>query len=230
MNLRLIEVSVLISVGWAAALFFVVRRWLRQRQAWQWWHQQQMLQRHYQAESIRDGLLQQTFAFRRYLEGMPQSEAEPATRWLDRFQTYYQSLEGLSNQLSPPFVADSLPLALQFALKDWQRSHPALQLQLDLPTDWPSGSPSQNQTVLSVTMALLRLLTAEATPQRLTLALSREASQHRLIFELAETAAADASAARIRHLKEIFRSLAAGQLDVSRQGATQVGRLCWRDE
>ncbi|MEM8806771.1 MAG: hypothetical protein AAGF01_12145 [Cyanobacteria bacterium P01_G01_bin.38] len=224
----------LITIGWATALYFLTRRWLHQRQAWQWWHEQQRLQLYHQAESIRDDLLQQTFAFRRYLESTVQPEASQTERWIDRVQTFYQSLESLSNELSPPFVADSLPLALQFALKDWQRSHPNLELRLDLPADWPHNSPNKNQIVLSILIELLTLVTSDdSTRQHLKLSLSRESTFHKLTFRLSghesRSVHSLAKLSEVKHLKEIFHNLAAGRLEMMHSGSTLLGQLYWRD-
>ncbi|MGB7087673.1 MAG: hypothetical protein WBD47_19090 [Phormidesmis sp.] len=268
MNTLLIEVIVLITIGWATTVYWLTRKWLRQKVAWQWWHEQQALQLHHQAESIRDGLLQQTFAFRRYLENSPESYLEnssksvsententdrhlashqpaatPTTHWLEQFQTFYQSLESLSNDLSPPFVADSLPLALQFVLKDWARcqgfslgSEQAQRtLQLDLPADWPLGSPAKNKIILSIVTRLLSLLTSPDTrSQQLQLTLSHELDLRTLSFTLdgnkPQSIEAISRSPEIQHLKEIFHSLAAGRLEISHEGELVTGQLCWRDE
>ena len=230
------------TMGWAIALSWAIRRWLRQRLAWQWWQRQQALQSHHKAESIRDGLLQQTFAFRRYLEtaaerpagtALPaQPERDRTAHWLAQFQTFHQSLEDLSNELSSPFVADSLPLALQFALKDWARSHPNLSLQLALPADWPQPSLNQNQAILAVTAELLKLLPTHSAEQ-LQVGLASEPPQHTLTFELTgeDVSAIQTAIAQpeIQHLKEIFHSLIAGRLEIDKVSNGLIVRLCWRE-
>ncbi|NJM99946.1 MAG: hypothetical protein HC800_24910 [Phormidesmis sp. RL_2_1] len=159
-NILIIEVMVLITVGWAATLYRWRQKWQRQQQAWQWWHQHQALQSHHTAESIRDGLLQQTFAFRRYLEalekdGPTSSSPEQTARWLERFQTFYKSLETLSDELSPPFLADSLPLALKFTLNNWifspahgESGHSASgpSLHFNLPTTGPMAQRTKTKS------------------------------------------------------------------------------------
>jgi hypothetical protein len=243
-NILLIEVVVLITIGWATTLCALKRKWMRERQAWQWWQTQQTLQSHHTAESIRDGLLQQTFAFRRYLENNIESDlcgqpkAEQTARWLERFQAFYQSLESLSNQLSPPFTADSLPLALQFVIKNWQKSHPTLTLQLSLPPDW-SHSSQKNQAILSVVTGLLTLLLPkDSTAQHLQLALSSEQALHTLTLKIEGISPHDpkniVASPEVQHLKEIFHSLTAGRLDINNKemdtGSSLTGRLCWRDD
>lgn len=240
----------LTTIGWTTTLYWLTRRWLRQRIAWQWWQQQQSLQRHHTAESIRDGLLQQTFGFRHYLEstaaaqGNEPAEASQAAHWLTRMQALYQSLESLSNELSPPFVEDSLPLALQFAIKNghWRRFttapsavedlRSASQTQLHLPESWPHNSPQQNQIVLSVTMELLAMTMPERNPdQTLEIALQTKDNLHTLILTL-ETMnyhqiQAVTDSAELRHLKEIFHSLAGGRLETGQTGKALIGRLSW---
>lgn len=235
MNILLIEVFVVITIGWAATLYWVTRRWLRQKLAWQWWQAQQTQRLHHQAESIRDRLLQQTFAFRRYLESQPTANApHPAQteRWVNRFQSFYQSLESLSNELSPPFVADSLPLALQFIVKDWQKTRLQLTLTFDMPPDWESRSPQQNQPILSIVTALLSILVpTENIPQQLHLTLSQNDNRNTLELTLQGNAVPTSqsllSTPEIQHLKEIFHSLVAGQLEISQDGAAVISQLSW---
>ncbi|MGB3296590.1 MAG: hypothetical protein WBB01_26695 [Phormidesmis sp.] len=256
MDNLLIEVMILITLGWAATLYKSQRKWLRQQQAWQWWHRQQTLQAHHNAESIRDGLLQQTFAFRRYLESAavhtassdtstsvsPDTASMPEqTRWLERFQTFYQSLESLSDQLSPPFLVDSLPLALRFAIENWQHEQPhssaqrssITDIQFSFPPDWPQSPPHQNQIILSVVVSLLPLLIPPGhSASQLNIALSREDTCSALILQLHnnpdKTTPNISELAEIQHLKEIFHSLAAGRLEISQKASSLTSRLHWR--
>ena len=236
----------LITVGWAATLYRWQRKWLRQQQAWRWWHQQQAIQSHHTAESIRDGLLQQTFAFRRYLETADQSIDSPnwqqTNRWLERFQTFYQSLESLSDELSPPFIADSLPLALKFTITSWQ-SLPTQQLtapavHFDLPTDWSSSSPHQNQAVLSVVTVLLTLLSREGhsdhTKNQLSIALCQIDAANTLTLKIVGKQNPATSniteLEEFQHLKEIFHSLTAGRLEISQEDTILTSRLYWQND
>ena len=234
----------LITIGWLATLYSWRQRWLRQRQAWQWWHQHQAVQSHQTAESIRDGLLQQTFAFRRYLETAGQGDSgraiasEQNTRWLDRLQTFYQSLESLSDELSPPFVADSLPLALQFTLKNWQSAQGDLfrdrpDLRLSIPSDQLQSSPHHNQIILSILTTLLTVLTpAGNSHTQLTVNLSHEADLNTLILKISNNTAPPlpkvSEIAELQHLKEIFHSLMTGKLDISQETTSITSRIQWQ--
>ena len=229
----------MITIAWATTFYYLTQKWLRQKLAWQWWQAQQTQQLHQQAESIREGLLQQAFAFRRYLESKPtapdatHSDPEQTARWLARLQAFYQSLENLSNELSPPFVADSLPLALQFVIKDWMRSHPNLTLDFNAPPDWPAKSPNRNQLVLSLVTALLTLFNPEEDTAHLQVRLSQESERYTLELILqgadAQSHRAIVAQPETRHLKEIFHSLAAGQLEINQEDASLKCQLSWHD-
>lgn len=252
----------LITVGWAATLYRWRQKWQRQQQAWQWWYQQQTLQSHHTAESIRDGLLQQTFAFRRYLEMVGQSDRpHPSTpaqtaHWLERFQTFYQSLETLSDKLSPPFIADSLPHALKFTLNNWIASlaqNEALQneafaseqipsekgpaipaIQCHLPADWPQNSSHQNQIILSITTALLTILVPKGqSVKQIDINLCHTAATNTLTLKIdSESGQAISKILELvefQHLKEIFHSLAAGRLEISQIGNSLTGYLYWQN-
>ena len=238
----------LITVGWLATFYAWRQQWQRQQQAWQWWYQQQALQSHHTAESIRDGLLQQTFAFRRYLEtlekdGLTSSSPEQTARWLERFQTLYKSLETLSDELSPPFLADSLPLALKFTLNHWafdpadsesapDKSCPALHF--NLPADWPYSSAHQNQIILSIVTALLTFLapTGQSVKQ-ISIDLHHQAADNTLALTIdskpGQSISKVSELAELQHLKEIFHSLTAGRLEISQAENSLTSRLSWQN-
>ncbi|MBE9066070.1 hypothetical protein IQ260_05330 [Leptolyngbya cf. ectocarpi LEGE 11479] len=220
------------TLAGTTALYSAVRR--RRRRAWQWWHQRQTAQLHKQAESIRDDLLQQTFAFRRYLESTlaTHADTDQAEQWLERFQSFYQSLEQLSDRLSPPFIDDSLPLALQFMVQTWQHSHPGLTVKLDVPSDWPGQSVNNNPIILSVITGVIELLTP-VDDYQLQIILERQDNLCTLTFKQENYQATGqkicASTPEITHLKEIFCGLTAGRLDIVTTETGLSGQLCWQD-
>lgn len=245
----------LITTGWLTTMRWWSQRWLRQQSAWQWWHQQRTLQLHGTAESIRNDLLQQTFAFRRYLENTAAERSttaddmhpqhairrkhEPSEQWLEKLQTLHQTLENLSNELSPPFLSDNLPLALNFMVHYRRYTISTLSIDLKLPTDWPfdlsqQGSPIKNQLVLSVLTELLTLLLDHReTAQHLRITLHREATTRLLSVDVedSDTDALQCIAQKpeVRHLQEIFYSLAGGQLALGVEGAALTSCLRWND-
>ncbi|MBE9066995.1 hypothetical protein IQ260_10040 [Leptolyngbya cf. ectocarpi LEGE 11479] len=147
-----VEVLIIIAAGISVFSVFSMRRLLYQRQISQWFYTRQCHQLLTQSEVIREQLLQQTFALMRSQElgAMDASSTEDAQHWqncLAQTQTFNQSLESLSNELWPPFVEESLPLALQHIIKQWTDPK-AIQLSLELPSDWPQQQPDKQRMVL----------------------------------------------------------------------------------
>lgn len=238
----------LTTIGWLATLYAWRQKWQRQQQAWQWWQQQQATHSHHTAESIRDGLLQQTFGFRRYLETLEDTISPPNShstqpqaqtdQWLARFKTFHQSLETLSDELSPPFVADSLPHALQFTLNTWhsvqrQSAQTLPACQIELPQDWPEdqSTSQQNQTLLSTVKALLNLmLPPEHTASQLIVKLSYQDVQNMLMVTIAYSEPLTPQAQpELEYLKEVFHSLTAGQLEITHKALSITGCFSWQN-
>lgn len=213
---------------------------MRQRLAWQWWYRRQVSRLHHSAESIRNGLLQHTFALRRQLESTEKNQ--PANnptqdQWLDDVQTIYHSLERLSNDLLPPFLIDNLPLAFNFAVQARQYAAPSLKLSLELPTDWPNDSTEpdvayKNQMLLSVFIELLTLLIdRRESAQQLRIVLKCYASQRSLSIEIVDS---DSTALRciaqkqeVQYIQEIFQTLSGGQLELAQEGTVLTAQMNW---
>ncbi|MEM9977734.1 MAG: hypothetical protein AAF808_08880 [Cyanobacteria bacterium P01_D01_bin.2] len=212
-------------VGSAIATSRSQQRVQQQQQAWHWWYSQQQQQQQYQAEIVRDGLLQEAFALRRCLENGSSNTPVP----LEQFNQFYRALENLSNQLSPPFIEDSLPLALQFLLKHYGQLETALTLEPD--TDWSSDKSESNQTVVAVVAELLPLLAQAAQPP-LQVRLWRSGSLNNLRFTRhilhQQTARSLLNSVEVEHLKEIFHSLLSGTLDIKQTNAELMCQLSWR--
>lgn len=231
----------LITVGWLATLYAWRQKWQRQQQAWQWWQQQQATQSHHTAESIRDGLLQQTFAFRRYMENIDTADGLAGTSdtsqqnqthdWLNRFQSFHQSLEALSDELSPPFVADSLPHALQFTLKSWQTNQKLNPCHIELPQTWHYSTPQQNQAVMSILNALLTfLLPSKHSATQLSATLSHQDSLNSLLVTIKYNEPPESQEQpELSYLKEIFHSLTAGQLTITHETFSMTSELSWQN-
>lgn len=255
-----------------------------QRRAWQWWQTRQMLLSAHQADVIRDGLLQQAFALRRYLESsrevaksfsnnraldncqadnnkqaqnssvhshleqsaMPTCAIwvsdQQAVEWIDRFESIYHALENLSNMLSPPYMAENLPLALQFVLnhldnnqfgrRDWP---PNMRVQLCCDSHWPYPTPNKNRLVVPTVVELLDVLAIKGELQSpdLKLTLNSRMIKRTLTFQLDNCERTSiqkiTKSAEIRYLKEVFHSLTAGRLEIIHEGTSLIGQLSWYD-
>lgn len=128
--------------------------------AWllRWWyrHQAQWLNR--EADTIRNGLLQDLFAVRRQLELLPGDGGLAAVEHL------YQSLEDLGNRLSSPYLHDSLPLAIQQALASWPTQ---VSARAELPSQWPVEPVEHTLLLLAVLNDLGQALAVQPSLPRL---------------------------------------------------------------
>ncbi|MEO1591081.1 MAG: hypothetical protein AAFU71_07295 [Cyanobacteria bacterium J06632_22] len=182
--------------------------------AWRWWHAQQQQRQQQQANTIRDGVLQQAFGFRRYLEQISVSAADnpPESTWLTRFNQLYQQLETLSNELLPPFAEDSLPLALQCLLNRRPIPIPlaAPRHERDLPV-------ASNQTVLAVVSELLPILQTHPQPWQAHLTYSDEGQILSFTCDVLATSAVPQlqNTKEINYLQAIFHSLTSGTLEIN---------------
>jgi hypothetical protein len=241
---------------WLVALYAWQKKVRRQQQAWRWWYKQKNLQSHDIAEAIREGPLQQAFALRRALEngswqvGGPDLKSttalssghispEQTAHWLETFQALYQTLASLSDQLSPPFIADSLPLALQYTLKHYtfrQLGNFELNFKV-VPAHWPLDPSHKNQAILSTVTSLLALLLPRSDlNQPVNLILNCKNSLNiltirlRPVDSLSDTSDEIAELPEVQHLKEIFHSLTAGHLAINQTATALIGRLYWQNE
>lgn len=206
---------------------FSMRRLLYQRQISQWFYTRQFDQLLTQSEIIREQLLQQTFALMRSQElgAMDASSAEDAQHWqncLALTQTFNQSLESLSNELWPPFVEESLPLALQHVVKQWADPK---TIQLELPSDWPQQQPDKQRMVLWCVRQCLLVLQSSERPASLSLYLIEIKNRAKLwlsLDRLALDTMNDTSLQdELKQIQQIFQFLMPGRCQIT-YGETSV--------
>lgn len=129
-----------------------------------------------QSDRIRNSLLQDTFAIRRSLELSLASDGWESIQsrqgWLSQIEQLHSSLEALSDALTPPYLEDSLPLALQALLESWRSSHPEIDIHTELPSVWAEKDAGYHSTLLSTIDELLNIaLSEELNPVKVRLTL-----------------------------------------------------------
>ena len=133
---------------------------LETRQTLRWWSKMQIAQLWHESDRIHNGVLQKVFTVRRELELSMLNEPEVLSGkhrdWLTQIEQIHSSLEALSSRLSPPYLEESLPLAIQAMLQSWTVRYP-LTLKTELPLQWINESPEHNQTLLRLLNEVLRL-------------------------------------------------------------------------
>ncbi len=161
--------SVVLSAG-AAICVGIFLSYSRARRALRWWERRRGFQLYCETERIRNGLLQESLAMRRSLElwlgDTHEISLEHVRGWLKGIEKFHHSLGQLSDRLSPPFVEESLPLAIQYLLELWQTYNPHLNIQMELPGDWQDESPECSRVILIALDELLRITLSQGGTSR----------------------------------------------------------------
>jgi hypothetical protein len=159
------------------------------QQAMQWWDEQQALQFNTQATKIRDRLLQDLFAARRSLELIPTDSIRTSLsnhqNYLATIETLHQQFEEISNYLAPPYLEESLPLAIQHRIERWKTQYPMVNIELDVPAHW-NGKPSERHRILLRTLDEFLRLSISHVPnlEALHICLSIQGSKHLLTIQI----------------------------------------------
>lgn len=219
-------------LAWLLAAHLGTRRILR------WGYQRQANQLGNEAEKIREGLLQESFALRRSLE-LALADDRACTKevktWLTQMETIQHSLEALTDRLSPPYLNDSLPLAIQHILQHWQTTHPGLRLDIELPMHWGEEPIAQRRVILAFLKELLPIIAAQPLPEtvlyaQLKTSFSQQARSS-LLIQLTAPNTADLFASagpELADLQQFFQVLADGKCYCQQQGSTVTWRCQWR--
>jgi len=148
-----------------AILIWLFVSYFRAQRALRWWERRRGFQLYCETERIRNGLLQESLAMRRSIELLLgdscQISLQSVRDWLKGIETFHNSLGQLSDRLSPPYVEESLPLAIQYLLELWQTYNPKLNIQIELPGDWRDESPECSRVILIALDELLRITLSE---------------------------------------------------------------------
>ena len=160
-----------ILIACIAIIIWLFVSYSRARRALQWWERRRAFQLYCETERIRNGLLQESLAMRRSIELLLGDSCEISLQsvrdWLTGIEKFHHSLGQLSDRLSPPYVEESLPLAIQYLLELWQTYNPKLNIQMELPRDWPDESPECSRVILIALDELLRITLSEVATSHL---------------------------------------------------------------
>lgn len=231
-----VEGSVVV-IACAVMLLWLLASYLRAQHALQWWHRRQSLQLCRQAESIRDGLLQDSFVMRRNLELSLVNQGERSEQsdkiLLSMVEKFHASLKQLSDDLSPPYVEDSLPLAIQYGLDAWKFNHPDVKFELDLPIHWQQESQEHSRLLLR---AIDELLQITVSGQRQAALIAVGLTQQGPLAELkVHTTYSQASAwvdhtptVELNYLRQTFRFLTMGECFYHRSDQSVTWYFRWR--
>lgn len=193
-----------------------------------WWYQQQTRLLIEEADTIRNGVLQDVFALRRRLEllcqeGLGPGDCEPCLEDVERI---YAALQGLSDRISSPYLEDSLPLAMQHFLQPWRSRLP---LQVKLHNPWEPEPVELVALLLAfLNQVLQKVASGEEIPECCGIYLQKSDAGKALVLQLAYPAALPPAlvaldqSADMSPLLQTFHLLGEGssQLAVSPQALT----------
>jgi hypothetical protein len=142
----------------SAMLLWVYMDSYQVRQAFRWWSERQFRHQGLESDRIRNGMMQEMFALRRGIELWHNQDnaTHNSIGWLAQATHLQRSLEQLCHQLSPPFIEDSLPLAIQSMAESWQLEL-SCSTQVDVSIDWQAEPQSKDYVILATLSELLRL-------------------------------------------------------------------------
>lgn len=179
-----------------SGLWFVIR-WHRLQQALQWWYRQHVLRLFDEAEAVRNGVLQDAFMLRRTLElssvqhpGIPPELRSMLIAGADRetllktLEELHDSLKRFSDFLSPPYLEDSFPMAIDHLLKSYQYQHAHVALDLSMPATWRADPYEQSRVVWIAIDELLRIMLKACSVQSISACLTQTSTAHQLVIKV----------------------------------------------
>ena len=209
---------------------------IRSRRALQWWQARQSRQLLSEAEKIRDGLLQESFTIRRSLELSLEDGRSTSTKLsqdlLKKMEKFYHSLEQLSDHLSPAYIEDSLPLAIQGVVESWQTYNSRLKIEIELPTAWRQEPIDRSLVILRVLDELLRITASQLVRElSLQIRLNQQGNLAELIVQIrypdVSTLVSDWGREDLEYLSQTFEFLISGQCSRRREELTVAWYFRW---
>lgn len=211
------------KLAWVLTFVGVAVSHLKIRQTWRWWSNRQLLRLHQEAEIIRDRLLQDSFILRRNLEHSLTEQPNPSVEaCLTQLNTLHQTLNTLSDRLSPPYIQDDLSLAIAHLLKFWESEQPSLTIELVLPELWNAATHSTDRLILDGLDELLRIITPKLlTPRVIFVSLSTVKDYLNLEARIPDAQDLDIRS-DLTHLNQSLRFLTGGHCFYSYQQQTLI--------
>lgn len=207
------------------------------QEALQWWSCRESIKLFQEAEKIRDGLLQESFAIRRSLEMLSVDNLELSFNktqdCLKQIDQFHQSLVQLSDRLFPAYLQDSLPLAIHCLLEPWRTSHPHLYFNIDMPAYWRQEPVGCSLTVVRALEELLRITLPEVlTPMSIDISLEEQQNIGTLIVRMTYpdifTLISYSSLPELKFLCKTFKMLTSGKCFYRIKNLSIVWYFCWK--
>lgn len=227
--------KLIVALVSVSSLFWLFGAFLRVRRALQWWSRRQSFHLLGEAKQIQDGLLQESFVLRRSLEQSLVEDVEPSAKsrqeWLKQIEKFHHDLERLSDRLSPAYVEDSLPLAIQSLVKLRQTCHPRLKIEIELPVHWRHEPPDRCLIILRALDELLQITSSKLLTESIRISLKLQGDLAELIVDIADpnkpTLISYSDLKELEYLSQSFRILTSGNCFCRRKYLTVAWYFQW---
>lgn len=229
--------KIIILLVFASVIWIFISTHRRTQQAWQWWFEKQSVKLAAEAEAIRENLQQESFAMRRTLESLADSEnlsTQPSREWLKKLELFHNSLTELGDRLAPPYIDHSLPMAVEWLSQSWQKTYPQLNIKTELPTDWEDQQTRHGVAVMSILDELFRITLTAFETESILVSLKKDGDLCKLSFKISflclTTQISYSSLRELRYLRQTFRMLTSGQCFCHPEELTVKWCFQWRRE
>jgi len=209
---------------------------LRIRQALQWWSYRQSRKLFWEAEKIRDTLLQESFIIRRGLDLLVKNnltvQLSEIHAYLKKIDDFHQSLVNLSDRLCPTPIQHSLTLSIECLLETLLESSPYLYYQIDVPLSWQNESTEHNLLILRILEELFMIIIPEIIrPISIYITSIRQANPENLVIEITypdiSTLVFHSSLPELIYLQDSFQFLLPGKCNFYRNSLSFSCGLSW---
>lgn len=210
------------------------------KQAMWWWFERHLVALEQQSDQIHNGPMQDLFVVRRSMELANANFQESnrieqgaiAGESLHSIEKAYAALEQLSHSLCPAYISESLPLAIQSRVTQWDRSHPQVVFKLDMPNTWQQTSSYQDHLVVHVLEELIKItFLLPCSIKTLQIELHACSTCRNLNIQLSYAAAESLKAVLISkeldYLRHSFGLLSSGKCSYWTKGQDLFVRLQW---
>lgn len=197
---------------------------------------------HHEAEEIRNGLLQESFAVRRGLEVFLESQkrcghehsSSAVTVGYDTLQIlerFHLTVKAWSDRLSPPYLDDSLPHAIGHLVEGWKTRYPTLSIHLSVPTEWPIEAYSDHRAIVLVLDELFyRSSTEFPTLSAIAIHLYHHNAMGKLSVKLTQSVSPSPEQIQSQaliHLQRVSQGLTMGHCSYRWMGSEMQWELAW---
>lgn len=237
-SLILLLIGLLFSGAW-----FVIR-WHRLQKALQWWYRQHVLRLFDEAEAVRNGVLQDAFTLRRTLElssvqhhAIPEELHSTLIAGTDRqsllktLEELHASLKRFSDFLSPPYLEDSFPMAIDHLLKFYQQQHSNLPLELSIPENWQADAYEQSRVVWIAIDEMLRIVLEICPVQSISACLIQNATAHQVVIKIfysnCDRQNFHDELRELSYLRRSAQFLTAGSCTYHQDQKALIWSMCW---